>query len=150
MSKKGSIHRDRILPGVKRCPHCILEKSTDEFSRDQKTGRFRSWCKNCISEYNRGPGRAKRYIRARNQYLRATYGLRQSDVDGMMVAQDSKCAICRMFLDDPHIDHPHKSEDLRGLLCHSCNTGLGHFKDDPTILRSAIEYLRPAVEIQIL
>lgn len=39
------------------------------------------------------------------------------------------------------IDHCHKTGKVRGLLCKTCNTGIGHLKDDPNILRSAINYL---------
>jgi len=40
------------------------------------------------------------------------------------------------------IDHCHKSEKIRGLLCHYCNVSLGGFKDSIEILESAIEYLK--------
>lgn len=35
----------------------------------------------------------------------------------------------------------HKSNFVRGLLCHGCNIGLGAFKDDINNLKSAISYL---------
>lgn len=38
-------------------------------------------------------------------------------------------------------DHNHKTGMGRKWICQSCNTGLGAFKDDITILKNAIEYL---------
>jgi hypothetical protein len=43
------------------------------------------------------------------------------------------------------VDHSHVTGKVRGLLCHSCNVGLGHFKDDPRFTRSATEYLEAAL-----
>lgn len=40
------------------------------------------------------------------------------------------------------MDHCHQSGRFRGWLCNPCNMGIGHFKDDSTRLKSAIEYLR--------
>jgi len=41
-----------------------------------------------------------------------------------------------------YIDHSHLTSEIRGLLCNTCNTGLGLFYDNPAILMSAISYLR--------
>jgi hypothetical protein len=38
-------------------------------------------------------------------------------------------------------DHDHKSGRWRGYLCGLCNTGLGAFRDNPSILLRAIQYL---------
>jgi hypothetical protein len=40
-----------------------------------------------------------------------------------------------------HLDHDHAGGHLRGLLCLSCNQALGHFRDDPALLRRAAEYV---------
>lgn len=40
-----------------------------------------------------------------------------------------------------HLDHDHKTGKFRGWLCDSHNRALGHFKDDPNLLRKAIAYL---------
>ena len=39
-------------------------------------------------------------------------------------------------------DHDHDTGMAREWICDSCNTGLGRFKDDITILEVAIEYLK--------
>jgi hypothetical protein len=39
------------------------------------------------------------------------------------------------------IDHCHKTGKLRELLCHHCNAGIGHFRDDIDLLKRAITYL---------
>ena len=52
-----------------------------------------------------------------------------------------------------HIDHDHTccpgeyscGKCIRGLLCRSCNVGLGNFNDDVAVLRGAIEYLEAHV-----
>lgn len=66
--------------------------------------------------------------------------------------QEKKCGICSS--EHPrgrgrwHIDHCHSCCEkgcaacVRGLLCHHCNVGLGNFKDNPTFLLSAINWLR--------
>lgn len=40
------------------------------------------------------------------------------------------------------LDHCHETGEFRGFLCHSCNTALGGFRDDPEILLNAIAYLQ--------
>lgn len=61
----------------------------------------------------------------------------------MLKKQNGKCAICR----EPEVkrrmsvDHCHKTGKVRGLLCQMCNTSLGGFKDNPKLLKKAINYL---------
>jgi hypothetical protein len=59
---------------------------------------------------------------------------------------DGKCAICGTGkVGRNHaLDHDHRTMKIRGILCLSCNVGLGHFKDDPDLLRKAIDYLAKA------
>lgn len=81
--------------------------------------------------------------RYRNKYLKNTYGITQDELDKMISDQDGKCAICFSKPDDRPlcIDHCHTSGNVRKLLCHSCNTGIGLLKEDPVIMASAIKYL---------
>lgn len=45
------------------------------------------------------------------------------------------------------LDHDHMTGAFRGCLCTPCNTGLGMFRDDPTVLRAAIRYLSRTKEV---
>lgn len=77
------------------------------------------------------------------QYL---YGIRQEEYEAMLAGQGGKCAICQTDKwpgkdNRPHADHDHVTGQFRGLLCTSCNQGLGRFGDDPARLRAAAAYL---------
>lgn len=66
----------------------------------------------------------------RDMYYRRTYGVSADDIDEMLEAQSGTCAICRVRperLASMHVDHDHERRHLRGLLCSSCNHGLGQF-----------------------
>lgn len=81
----------------------------------------------------------------RAKWLKHKYGITQADYDALLTAQNGLCAVCRkpeVIKDRPlRVDHDHKTGRVRGLLCHHCNVALGHFKDDPQLLRAAMEYL---------
>ena len=59
----------------------------------------------------------------------------------MFADQEKRCAICGKLCERLAVDHDHKSMKIRGLLCYSCNTGLGNFYDNPVSLRAAADYL---------
>lgn len=40
------------------------------------------------------------------------------------------------------LDHCHKTGEVRGYLCESCNTGIGRFDDNKIILERAIKWLK--------
>lgn len=65
--------------------------------------------------------------------------------DNFLRKQGSVCAICGLNNGKRRLcaDHDHKTGAPRGLLCHSCNTGLGSFRDSVLNLEKAKVYLCP-------
>lgn len=51
------------------------------------------------------------------------------------------CELCEAPLDKPNIDHCHDTGAIRGVLCTSCNSGLGQFQDSAEFLRRAANYI---------
>lgn len=80
-------------------------------------------------------------------YHRQTkYNVTTEQFNAMLSEQQNKCCICHKSFQDlsqkaRHIDHNHKTGQVRGILCTNCNTLLGHAKDSINILNSAINYL---------
>ena len=80
------------------------------------------------------------------------FSLDISDYAEMLIQQNKVCAICKMPEKRKSrrdgrvcalaIDHNHQTGKIRGLLCHSCNVGLGNFEDNIDLLQKAIEYLK--------
>lgn len=80
--------------------------------------------------------------------LRRNYRMTPDDFNKLWKAQDGKCAICQVDMqprgrksDAAAVDHNHATGEVRGLLCRSCNHGIGNLKDNPEVLMAAAEYL---------
>ena len=78
--------------------------------------------------------------------LRCNYGLSVEKYEEMILSQDNKCAICGVGFNSekrntkPHVDHCHKTEKIRGILCHVCNMSIGHIERDG-FLEKALFYI---------
>ncbi len=63
--------------------------------------------------------------------------------DSLIKRQKGNCPICLgPLLTKTNLDHCHNTGYIRAVLCHNCNVGLGHFKDDPERLERAAKYVR--------
>lgn len=65
------------------------------------------------------------------------------EYNNLLTRQEALCAICRKppVKKRLAVDHCHKTGKIRGLLCDACNTSLGKFHDNPSIIRAAAEYV---------
>lgn len=74
----------------------------------------------------------------RNRALKQKYGVTVLQVMEMAEAQEHKCALCfrvcgvseRSGYHKLCVDHNHATGEIRGLLCHFCNSLLGRFNDN--------------------
>jgi len=85
------------------------------------------------------------FILKRKEYHRKTkYGMVNDTFESLLKSQDNRCAICHKEFGDetPCVDHCHATNKNRGLLCGSCNKGLGHFFESSEALISAVNYLK--------
>ena len=84
--------------------------------------------------------RARRWRR-----IKQKYGLTPKTFYELLESQGGCCRVCRGH--DPgnkygwHIDHCHSSNKVRAILCHYCNTALGHAKENPDRLRALADYI---------
>jgi hypothetical protein len=64
----------------------------------------------------------------RSRQLKRRYGITVEDYDRMLEGQGGVCALCKETCSKGTrlcVDHDHDSGRVRGLLCDSCNRGLG-------------------------
>ena len=82
------------------------------------------------------------YKQIRKSQLRTKYGLSVNAYASLYKAQKGKCAICKCKQKRRlAVDHEHDKKVVRGLLCISCNIGLGYFYDNKKFLSNASKYL---------
>lgn len=127
---RGQLVRPRVVPeNSKFCRTCRTIKPLTEWSRNaHASDGVQTRCTTCTS------------ADARRKYFEKSYGMSEAQVTAMREAQGGVCAICRTA-PAVHVDHDHVTGKVRGMLCFSCNAALGHFKDDPVVLRRAADYL---------
>lgn len=99
--------------------------------------RSKNWRRNNPEKYKEG------WLRSN---LKANYGITLEYYNSLVLSQDGKCAICGRDSNGTrwrfYVDHDHATGQVRGLLCHSCNFGLGNFRDSAETIEAALAYIR--------
>lgn len=116
--------------GYRLCEGCNKNRQERFFSSSR--------AKNCITCLKKSRSKSSHATR-----VQATYGLGPGEYDDLFQAQGRVCAICRQPRSQRlSVDHCHRTNLVRGLLCRRCNGRLlTAALDRPEILRSAADYL---------
>lgn len=143
---------------TKTCTKCKQPKGSEQFYRDcHRPDGKHPWCRDCVGKAAKNwqirnpdkvtarklrwkaahPGHHRAYL------LKRDFGITLAQYNIKLESQGGVCAICS---DPPGkrplaVDHDHQTGKIRGLLCLTCNVGIGSLKDNSEILRRAITYL---------
>ena len=138
--------RSSAKPGESYCSRCDKYKPISEFSACKKDWMgILTYCKQCAKSSS------EKYREQRVEWdRRKNYGISAENYRILHDAQNGLCAICHKpetktrngVKFDLCVDHDHVTGQIRGLLCSTCNIGLGHFKDNLELLSRAINYLQ--------
>lgn len=122
-----------------RCRKCYAEwgRKWRKKNRDKAAAACRRW-----REKN-----PDKWYQVNRRHDLAVYGMTPESFDAALISQGGGCAICgtknpggpgKKFM----VDHCHKTNTVRGLLCCHCNSMIGHALDDPSRLIQGAEYLK--------
>lgn len=135
----------------KFCPRCKVSKLDKEFATSSyNRDGLAQMCKECANLRNKKyrETAAGRETKRRNN-LKAKFNMTLEQYDKMYVTQAGRCAICHLHQFEAckafSVDHDHETGEIRGLLCHNCNVGIGNLMDSTEILENAIQYLTKPV-----
>lgn len=100
-------------------------------------------CKHCTKEYISTSPRQKWCLicvpNTRFQAIMRRYNISAPEFYGMLESIDGTCPIC-LKRKATMIDHDHKTNKVRGIICSHCNTAL-NLVEDTESLKRAVDYI---------
>ena len=134
-----------------RCKECRKQEHKD--NEIAHPGRHSQYCKN----WSNKPGKKEAIAnknknwsnnnpeKRRSNRLEKRYGITLEEYNQILKKQNECCKICKRhqteFMINLAVDHDHKTNKVRGLLCMGCNRALGYFRDSPECCNTAADYL---------
>lgn len=119
---------------MKTCSRCGETKELSCFSkRSNRPSGIQSKCKDCEREVRR------KYWKPHEKIRRELNIIDDLFEELMKVTHCQTCGI--HITGKKCIDHCHKTKEVRGILCHNCNTALGLIKDNKQTLQNMLQYL---------
>jgi hypothetical protein len=156
---QGKYYEKKNMNPMGECERCQLHRPlfSNQLCRKCMKEKGLRLCKSCLSiqpiyiSFERAKAVCNAcaskdsHLSAENKLFHAklmrTYGISLEQYQALATKQGGRCAICKTATKRLVVDHDHKSNQVRGLLCAQCNVGLGMFKDSPAILSHAIAFL---------
>ncbi len=150
---KGEFHKHKDSKDGLRyeCKQCRNERCREE--RRTKPEQHKQTCKNWLNK----PGKKRQKLDKTQEWrlknpektkaskLRHNYGISLEEYHEMHKKQDSRCKICTKHQDELEtwlcVDHDHKTNKIRGLLCKPCNLAIGNLQYSPENWLAAAKYL---------
>ncbi len=139
---------------MKKCKKCTQTKDITQyyvayFIQDKPI--YSASCKSCQNKRS-SQWNSNNKLKRKNILLKNLYGISLENYFELLKKQDNKCAICSSTQNNKNktyfdVDHCHKTGKVRGLLCQSCNSGLGKFEDKIELFKRAINYLEKMAKI---
>jgi hypothetical protein len=127
---------------LKWCGRCQQSLPLSMFAKNKvKKDGLQERCTPCRSIYHKTDGRNTK----RELLLKTRYNVNVEWYEAKLKEQNNCCAICKNKQAGNKsyaVDHCHKTEKVRGLLCDVCNRAIGMLNDDVNILQNAINYLK--------
>jgi ribosomal protein L34E len=155
LGKQCKICKERPARALELCKVCYdkhLKQVNRKYAINQKINNI-NWINNNkekIKIYKKEWASKLSSIKRLDLYLRREFGLTLEQYLKQLKKQNHVCAICgkresmkgnNQKIKRLSVDHNHKTNQFRGLLCTTCNTGIGCFSDNPEILKKAKKYL---------
>lgn len=139
----------------KKCSSCQKDLSLENFPPDSKgiAGRH-NYCYTCHNIKQREKYQTEkqgntswyqqRLKKQRTNFILKTYGITSEQYDRLVEVQNNRCSLCYTEFSDknkPRLDHNHVTGKLRGMLCNTCNLGLGLIENTPNFYQRVMRYL---------
>lgn len=129
----SSYHKNKDSPDGHQsvCKECKKHYRKHYYHRevDKWTTQSKEWYEN---------NKERKSLTSKKKHVNSYFGITVEEYDAYF--KDACCGICdateRLVL-----DHCHNTGVIRGVLCNTCNSGIGMLKDNPELLKKGIEWL---------
>lgn len=109
-------------------------------ARNEWRAKNKAWDDARNNEYNKRNARKIKGFKLIKYWPSSTPEQALEKFEELQRRQENKCAICKR-IKRLAVDHCHDTGKVRGLLCNSCNRGLGLFQDRADVLEIAKIYI---------